>query len=77
MQSLHILLVGDHPMIREILASYLTEDRHVVATAANAKEALEKFQRNQFDLVITDQAMPKPTVRMWPLSSKRLSRQSR
>jgi YesN/AraC family two-component response regulator len=45
-------------MIREILASYLIEDRHVVATAADAKEALEKFQRNQFDLVITDQAMP-------------------
>ncbi|HST31770.1 MAG TPA: response regulator, partial [Chthoniobacterales bacterium] len=58
MQSLHILVVDDHPTIREIVSSYLAQDQHIVATAANAKEALEKFQRDRFDLVITDQAMP-------------------
>ncbi|HEX4638860.1 MAG TPA: response regulator [Chthoniobacterales bacterium] len=58
MQSLHVLVVDDHPMIRDIIGAYLAEDRHVVTTAANAREALHKFQTDRFDLVITDQAMP-------------------
>jgi len=58
MQSLHVLVVDDHPTVRDIVSAYLAEDRHVVATAGNAREALEKFQRGRFDLVITDHAMP-------------------
>lgn len=58
MQSLHVLVVDDHPIIRDIVSAYLAEDRHIVATAGNAREALEKFQRDRFDLVITDHAMP-------------------
>src|SRR5205814_711912 len=34
------------------------EDRHIVTTACGAREALEKFRAEQFDLVITDRAMP-------------------
>jgi signal transduction histidine kinase len=58
MRSLHVLVVDDHPIIRDIVSAYLAEDRHIVATAGNAREALEKFQRDRFDLVITDHAMP-------------------
>jgi CheY-like chemotaxis protein len=58
MQSLHVLVVDDHPMVRDIVSAYLAEDHHVVATAGSAREALEKFQRDRFDLVITDHAMP-------------------
>jgi signal transduction histidine kinase len=56
--ALRILVVDDHAGIREIVSAYLAEDRHIVETAANATEALEKFQLGQFDLVITDRAMP-------------------
>jgi signal transduction histidine kinase len=57
-RPLNILVVDDHPAICEIVSAYLAEDRHVVETAANASEAMEKFQAHNFDLVITDRAMP-------------------
>src|SRR6266404_3338118 len=57
-RPLRVLLVDDHPAIREIVSAYLAEDRHVVATARNAKEAMERFCTERFDLVITDRAMP-------------------
>jgi signal transduction histidine kinase len=56
--ALRVLVVDDHPGIREIVSAYLAEDRHTVETAADANEALEKFRRSHFDLVITDRAMP-------------------
>jgi signal transduction histidine kinase len=58
MRPLRILVVDDHPAICEIVSAYLAEDRHVVATASNAREAMERFCTERFDLVITDRAMP-------------------
>ena len=56
------ILVADHqPIFREIVDEYLTRDRHNVETAANGREAFERFQRGRFDLVITGQAMPEMT----------------
>ena len=55
---LRILVVDDHPAIREIVSAYLAEDRHTVETAADAREAMTKFRAEHFDLVITDRAMP-------------------
>lgn len=55
---LRVLVVDDHPGIREIVTAYLEEDRHKVETAGNAAEALDKFRADHFDLVITDRAMP-------------------
>jgi signal transduction histidine kinase len=55
---LRILVVDDHPAIREIVSAYLAEDRHTVETAADAREAIKKFRAEHFDLVITDRAMP-------------------
>jgi signal transduction histidine kinase len=57
-RPLRVLVVDDHPAIREIVSAYLAEDRHVVATASSAREAMEKFCTERFDLVITDRAMP-------------------
>lgn len=57
-RPLRILVVDDHPGIREIVSAYLAEDRHVVETAGDAGEAMEKFHAGRFDLVITDRAMP-------------------
>jgi signal transduction histidine kinase len=58
MRPLRILVVDDHPAICEIVSAYLAEDRHVVATASNAREAMDRFCTERFDLVITDRAMP-------------------
>lgn len=59
MQALRVLVVDDQPAIREIVSAYLAEDQHIVETAGDAREAMEKFRADRFDLVITDRAMPK------------------
>ena len=60
--SLSILTVDDQPVLCEILAEHLAEDWHTVETAADGREALEKFRakavEHPYDLVITDKAMP-------------------
>jgi len=58
LSSLRILIVDDEPSILEVVSSYLRCDGHSVATAASGREALEKFRRNHFDLVILDRVMP-------------------
>jgi signal transduction histidine kinase/ActR/RegA family two-component response regulator len=55
---LRVLIADDQPLLCEILAEYLKNDCHTVVAANDGKEALEKFKREKFDLVITDQAMP-------------------
>lgn len=56
--SLRILIVDDEPGILEVVSAYLRCDGHMVATAASGREALEKFRRNHFDLVVLDRVMP-------------------
>lgn len=58
-RPLHVLVVDDHAGIREIVSAYLAEDRHTVETAADGAEAMQKFLRTDFDLIITDRAMPR------------------
>ncbi len=55
-----ILLVDDHDMIREGIKSYfVTNDSYEVAgEAANGKEALELYQENKYDLILSDINMP-------------------
>ena len=57
-QLLRVLVVDDQAFLREIIRQYLSQDWHEVETAASGPEALEKFEAGEFDLVITDQAMP-------------------
>ena len=56
--ALRILVVEDEPLVREVLGVYLAEDAHHVTTAENGREGLEKFRAGEFDLVMTDRAMP-------------------
>jgi signal transduction histidine kinase len=56
--SLNVLIVDDEPSVLEVVAAYLRCDGHTVATAASGREALEKFRRHQFDLVVLDRVMP-------------------
>jgi signal transduction histidine kinase len=58
-EPLKILVVDDQPVLCEILVEYLQGDCHAVSTANSGEEALKKFQAgDEFDLLITDKAMP-------------------
>lgn len=56
--ALNVLLVDDEPRVLEVVSAYLRFDGHSVSTAASGREALEKFRRNRFDLVVLDRVMP-------------------
>ena len=56
--SLKVLIVDDEPSVLEVVSAYLRCDGHAVATAASGREAVEKFRRNRFDLVVLDRVMP-------------------
>jgi CheY-like chemotaxis protein len=56
---LHVLVVDDDPRVRDVLVAYLTEDRYASETATDGLEGLDRFHRGDFDLIVTDCAMPK------------------
>lgn len=53
-----ILVVDDEPFVCDAVKMMLAFDGHDVTTAGNGKDALEVFDKDKFDLVITDFAMP-------------------
>ena len=53
-----ILVVDDEPLVCDAVKMMLNFDGHVVKTASSGKEALVAFDKEQFDLVITDFEMP-------------------
>jgi CheY-like chemotaxis protein len=67
-----VLLVDDEDLVRRILKEFLLGDKHIVETAAHGKEALDKFQRAEFDVVILDRAMPDMSGDQVALSIKQL-----
>lgn len=58
-KNLKVLIVDDDPGICSIVKRFLEEDHHIVTSACNGCEALEKFYGQVFDVVITDRVMPK------------------
>jgi len=54
----HILVVDDEPFVCDAVKMMLNFDGHVVETANNGQEALALFDKGNFDVVITDFAMP-------------------
>ncbi|MCH6257507.1 PAS domain-containing protein [Puniceicoccaceae bacterium K14] len=57
-QSLKILLVDDEEVLLEVISELLGSGGHVVDNFAEPKSALEQFKSHEYDLVITDRAMP-------------------
>jgi CheY-like chemotaxis protein len=53
-----ILVVDDEPFVCEAVKMMLAFDGHEVKTANSGKEALHELDKDTFDLVITDFAMP-------------------
>lgn len=56
--GLRVLLADDNPINLQILTSFLRRLGHVVTTAETGREAVEKWEPNQFDLLCFDIAMP-------------------
>jgi|tagenome__1003787_1003787.scaffolds.fasta_scaffold20946980_2 signal transduction histidine kinase/CheY-like chemotaxis protein len=57
-RSLRILLVDDHHDTCTALERLLVRRGHLVASAQNVRSAMEAAARNQFDLLISDIALP-------------------
>ena len=57
-QIVNILLVEDNDINLEIMYSQLTSLDYKVDTAVNGREALAKFQKQKYDVVLTDIEMP-------------------
>jgi len=57
-QKLRILVVDDDENIRSILNDILTLDGHQVTEAESGQKAVEYFNSEKFDVVVTDLGMP-------------------
>lgn len=55
---LHVLVVDDSPVNREVVVGLLELRGHTVATADNGQEALDRIDSEQFDVVFMDLEMP-------------------
>jgi PAS domain S-box-containing protein len=58
LRPLRVLLVEDDSQVRDIQAEYLRGDGHFVETAEDGRQAVDRFKRGHFDVVVADRAMP-------------------
>jgi CheY-like chemotaxis protein len=58
LEPLRILAVEDEPEVLDVLRAMLSTAGHTVFTAASGREALELFEHEAVDLVLTDLGMP-------------------
>ncbi|MEM8894036.1 MAG: response regulator transcription factor [Bacteroidota bacterium] len=60
-KNISILLVDDHPIIRDAIKMYFEDSNEITITseASNGREALKIMKASSFDIVITDIVMPK------------------
>jgi CheY-like chemotaxis protein len=56
--ALRILYVEDNDLVREITLEILSQPSHTVVAVASAEEALELFEPDAFDVVVTDISLP-------------------
>lgn len=53
-----ILLVEDHPTMREAMRMILEAEGHRIAEAADGRAALEQLRANRFDVILLDLNIP-------------------
>jgi len=66
--SRKILVIDDEEGIRDVLGTILQDGGHRVVLAETSRKGLEKFKKNDFDLVLTDLGMPEMSG--WQLAKK-------
>jgi DNA-binding response OmpR family regulator len=54
-----VLVVDDEPMVREVLARYLSKEGFTVDAASDGQEALDAFASTRPDLVLLDLMLPR------------------
>jgi DNA-binding response OmpR family regulator len=59
--DLHILIVDDEPAIRDIMARVLVRAGFQVDVAEDGEHAWDAVGRRSYDLIITDEKMPRLT----------------
>jgi two-component system, sensor histidine kinase and response regulator len=57
-RALHILLAEDSPVNQRVAMSLLEKWGHRVSVAANGRQAIAKFTKQKFDLILMDVQMP-------------------
>jgi len=57
-KSLRILVVDDESNLAELFAENLIIDGHLAVSAQSAKQAISLVENSEFDVVISDVAMP-------------------
>ncbi len=55
----HILIVDDDEQLKSMLAELFRLEQYAVDTAGDGVEGLEKFEQNEYDLVVLDVMMPR------------------
>jgi len=58
LEPMRILAVEDEPEVLDVIRAMLTAAGHTVSSAASGREALELFEREPADVVVTDLGMP-------------------
>src|SRR5438876_12313016 len=58
-QGMRVLIVDDEPMVREVLARYLTRSGFVPDSAGDGETAIAAFDTTRPDLVLLDLMLPK------------------
>ncbi|MCP4567817.1 MAG: sigma-54-dependent Fis family transcriptional regulator [FCB group bacterium] len=68
-----ILIIDDEPKMTMIISSNLNDAGYTTDTASSGKEAMEKLNRQDFDLVVTDLRLPAPdgmAILDWIMSNR-------
>jgi two-component system, chemotaxis family, sensor kinase CheA len=53
-----VLVVEDSPFLRKMIRAYLESDHYLVDEAEHGKDALNRMEEKQFDIVVSDIEMP-------------------
>ena len=73
--AMSILVVDDQPLVLETIEMLLAFDGHKVEAASDGESALKKFALQDFDIVFTDQSMPKMSGEVLAMTIKKQSPQ--
>jgi PAS domain S-box-containing protein len=73
MPTMHILVIDDDEAVRYLIGEYLRVDGHDVDLASGPIAGLSKITATQYDLIITDRAMPEMSGDRFALEAKRVA----